>query len=389
MGRVAVWVGALTLATALPAHADGPITNRDYAIDIYEGVAIGDTRFVAMGGAGAALIIGTAGTLVNPSAPAVRETTDTGRWSWDYHIDYLSGTYSTDYDNNGILVKSSGAQLVTSGLGLRIGNWASAFTVSGQETPIVNPTETDDDDLYASALRLRYVLSKWIPSLDVAVGVGIQNVTFSVDTNDGDTLFSINGTGFVGGFTWVPRMENFRVAGAIESKTLGTEVESTCDPENCMGYILPRNVVSPARVIGGFAYRHAKTQWNQLVPTKFRDEHSLTVTTDVLVTGSSPNAFGIEAFGLQQLQRSGRHSALSVRIGAEVEAVPGRLRLRTGSYWEPERFVDQGGRLHFTFGVELRVFEFWLIGTRRGRLSFTGDVASRYRNVAMSVGFWH
>ena len=123
--------------------------------------------------------------------------------------------------------------------------------------------------------------------------------------------------------------------------------------------------------------------------TRFRDEHSLTITTDVLVTGDSPNAYGIEAFGLQQLQRSGRHSAISVRGGAEVEALPGRLRLRMGSYWEPERFVDQGGRLHFTFGMELRVFEFWLIGTRRGRLSFTGDVASRYRNVAVSIGFWH
>ncbi len=389
MGRVAVWVAALTLAAACPAYAQAPITNRDYAIDIYEGVAIGNTRWVAMGGAGAALINGTAGTLINPSAPAVRTTTDTGRWSWDYHIDYLSGAYSTDYDNNGILVKSGGAQLLTSGLGLRIGNWASAFTISGQTAPIINTTDTKDDDLTASGLRLRYVLSKWLPSQDLAVGIGIQNVSFEVATNNEDTLFSINGTGLVGGFTWVPKMQNFRVAGAIETRIRGGEVTSSCDPENCMGYILPRNVVSPARVIGGFAYRFAKTQWNQLVMTRFRDEHSLTVTTDVLVTGDSPNAYGIEAFGLQQLQRSGRHSAISVRAGAEVEAMPGRLRLRLGSYWEPERFVDQGGRLHVTFGMELRVFEFWLIGTRRGRLSFTGDVASRYRNVAVSIGFWH
>lgn len=389
MGRGAVWVGALTLAAACPASADAPITNRDYAIDIYEGVAIGNTRLIAMGGAGAALINGTAGTLVNPSAPAVRNTTDTGRWSWDYHIDYLSGAYSTDYDNNGILVKSGGAQLLTSGIGLRIGNWSTAFTVAGQETPIVNPTPTEDDDLHASGLRLRYVLSKWIPSQDLAVGVGIQNVTFEVATHNDDTLFSINGIGLVGGFTWVPRMQNFRVAGAVESRIRGAEVSSSCDPENCMGYILPKNVVSPARVVGGFAYRFAKTQWNQLVMTRFRDEHSLTLTSDVLVTGDSPNAYGIEAFGLQQLQRSGRHSAISIRLGSEVEALPGRLRLRMGSYWEPERFVDQGGRLHFTFGIELRVFEFLLIGTRRGRLSFTGDVASRYRNVAVSIGFWH
>ena len=142
-------------------------------------------------------------------------------------------------------------------------------------------------------------------------------------------------------------------------------------------------------MIGGFAYRFAKTQWNQLVPTRWRDEYALTLTSDVIVTGSSPNAYGIEAFGLQQLQRSGRHSATSVRVGAEGEVVPGRLRLRLGSYWEPERFVDQGGRIHLTFGAEVGVFQFWLIGKRRLRLSFTGDVADKYRNVVGSIGFWH
>ena len=392
MGRGVVLVGAWTLAAAAaaPARADGPITTTNYAIDFYEGVAIGNTAWVGMGGAGAALILGTAGTLINPSAPVVRTTTDPGNWSWDWHADYLNANGSTDYDNNGILVASGGAQLLTSGLGLRIKNWASAVTISGQTSPLFNSTPDVIDDLDASALRVRFVLAKHIPSRDLAVGVGIQNVTFQVSEHDGDSLFTINGTGLVAGFTWVPQMENFRVAGALESEILGTEADTSgCDPLNCRGYILPERAVSPARAIGGFAYRHAKTRWNQTLDTRFRDEHSLTVTTDVLVTGSSPNAYGIEAFGLQQLQRSGRHTAISLRAGAEVEAIPGRLRLRTGSYWEPERFVDQGGRIHVTFGIELRVFEFWLIGKRRGRLSFTGDVASRYRNVAMSIGFWH
>ena len=44
---------------------------------------------------------------------------------------------------------------------------------------------------------------------------------------------------------------------------------------------------------------------------------------------------------------------------------------------------------HGTFGFELRVFEENVWGPRRGRISFTGDVAERYRNIAVSVGFWH
>jgi len=389
VGRVAVSAFALSLASVAPAQADGPITNRDYAIDIYDGVAIGNTAWVAMGGAGAALIVGTAGALINPSAPAVRETTDTDRWSWDYHFDVLSASGSKDYDNNGISVGSGGAQLFTSGIGLRVRDWAFAGTISGQQTPIVNETPEPEDDLEAEGIRLRGVLAKHFPSKDLSIGLGVQQVLFRVNANNGDEVFSINGWGLVGGFTYVPWMRDYRIAGSVESETRGTEVNAACDPENCMGYILPNSVVKPARVIGGFAYRFGPTPWNQLIKRRFRDEQALTVTTDVLVTGESPNAFGIEAFGIQQLQRSGRHTAISVRAGAEVEALPGRLRLRAGGYWEPERFVDQGGRMHVTFGLEVRVFEFWLFGKRRGRISLTGDVASQYRNVAASVGFWH
>lgn len=377
--------GLIGLISA-PAHAEGPIVDRDYAIDFYEGVAIGNTAWVGMGGAGAALIVGTAGTLINPSAPAVRPTTDTDRWSWDYHVDYLTGQYSSDYDNNGILVEEGGgAQLVTAGLGGRYGDWAAAITFSGQTAPVASTMF----ELDAEALRIRFVLARYLPARDLAVGIGFQNVSFQISPRGRDPLFEINGTGLIAGATYVPRMRNVRIAGAIESQILGGEVTSTCDPENCFGYILPRTVASPARLITGVAYRFAPTAWNQLVGGTFRDERSLTLTADVLVAGTSPDAYGIEAFAMQQLQRSGAHVAVSVRGGAEWESMPGRLRLRGGSYWEPARFEGTGGRLHVTFGAELRVFEFHLLGRRRGRISFTGDVAERYRNVAVSVGFWH
>ena len=385
---VAGWVIAAvaTGAASAPgeARADAPITDRDYAIDFYDGVAIGNTAWVGMGGAGAALIVGTAGALINPSAPAVRQTTDTDPWSWDYHFDYLTGKDSSDYDNNGTVVEEgAGAQLITAGLGGRRGDWATAVTVTGQTAPI------DGASLDAEALRARLVVSRWLPARDIAVGVGIQNATFQVRSDTGAQLFQINGTGLISGITYVPRRRNLRIAGALESHILGADVNASCDPEDCMGFILPSRVVSAARLVAGVAYRWAATDWNQLVGGKFRDERSLTVTGDVLITGPADDAYGIEAFGMQQLQRSGRRAAVSVRAGAEYEAMPGRLRVRGGSYWEPARFDDQRGRIHLTLGAELRVFEVHVWGRRRGRLSFTGDVAERYRNVAVSIGFWH
>ena len=53
-------VGAAAVAVARggtgTARADNPpIVDRNYAIDLYDGVAIGNTAMVGMGGAGAAL----------------------------------------------------------------------------------------------------------------------------------------------------------------------------------------------------------------------------------------------------------------------------------------------------------------------------------------------
>jgi hypothetical protein len=376
------WLLPAMLASTGTAAAD-PITNRDYAIDFYDGVAIGNTAWVGMGGAGAANIVGTAGTLINPSAPAVRLTTDTDDWSWDYHVDILTGKLSTDYDNNGIVAEDAGASLITVGLGGRYHDWAAAVTFTGQTAPV-------DATLQAEGIRFRYVIAKYFPSRDIAVGVGAQTVAFNVGPEMDEELFSITGTGLIAGITYVPRMRNFRFAGGIESRILGADVVvDGCDPMNCMGYILPSKVTSPARGVIGFAYRFAPTEWNQLVGGVFRDERALTLTTDLLITGNSPDAYGIEAFAMQELQRSGKDFAISLRGGAEYEWLPGRFRVRAGSYWEPSRFEGVSGRLHVTFGVELRVFEFHLWGRRRGRLSFTGDIAERYRNVAASIGFWH
>jgi hypothetical protein len=156
-----------------------------------------------------------------------------------------------------------------------------------------------------------------------------------------------------------------------------------------MGYILPGHARSPARLVAGSAYRWAPTAWNQQVQTPFHDEPSLTLAADVVVTGATASGAGIEAFGMHELQPSGRHTVVSVRGGGELECLPGRLRLRGGSYWEPGRFDGVGGRAHATFGIDLRVLAFQLFGDRRGRISLIGDVADRYRNIAVDIGFWH
>jgi hypothetical protein len=376
---------AASLSFVRPARADfPPITSRNFAIDLYDGVAIGSTAMVGMGGAGAANVIGTAGVLLNPSAIGVRSTTDLDTWSVDYHGALLTGQYSEDYDNNG-QVADGGAQLLTLGIGGRYHDWAIAVTGTGQVAPVGD----ESGNLEAQGARARVTLARWLPDHDLAVGGGVQVATFELKPDMGEALFSITGFGLIAGATWLPRNRSFRLAVAAETPIDGGEVTGDCDPNNCQGYILPERARAPWRLVAGAAVRLADSPWNQLIAGPWRDERALTLAADIVVTGATANGFGLEAFGMQQLQPSGREVVMSLRGGAEYELLPGRLRVRGGAYWEPGRFEGVGGRLHETFGIDLRVLQFHLWGPRRGRISLTSDVASRYRNAGISIGLWH
>jgi hypothetical protein len=374
-----------------------PITSRDYAIDLYSGVPLGNTQTIAMGGAAAAFASGSSGTLVNPSAPAVRGTTDNDWWSLDVHFDTLTSSQSVDNWNDGIAAANgAGTTEATAGVALRIHDWAGAITLTGQNATFANPMMSTTTFL-AQTLDLRFAVAKWIPQIDLAVGATVRVAILELSQQSptsNSALFSIDGVGAEAGAQWIPRMRDFRVGSAFTSPIAGGNVfTSACDPNACMigatTFILPDQVYVPWRVTLGGAYRFGPTRWNQLVKSTFRDEQALTVVLDGLVTGSAPNAYGLEAFTQDQLQRSGKTAVFSVRGGAEWECLPGRLRLRAGSYWEPARFEGVSGRIHGTFGIELRVFEFYLWGKRRGRIGVTGDLASRYNNFSGTIGFWH
>ena len=387
--------GALVVLVLVPAIAGAdpqlePIQpGQSYAIDLYSGVPLGNSAVIATGGASQADSIGSSGTLANPSAPAVRATTDTDWWNWDYHLDYLFGSLSSDYANSGIPnLSDTHAQTVTIGGSLRFHDWAGAITASYRSTSIDDATGTEP--LRAESVLVKAALAKWFPQLDMAIGISLDTALFSVVSEATNaSLFSISGTGISAGAQWIPRHQSFRIGATTTAATSGTKV--TID--QCTGSdicaLLPDRVTTPAQFSAGIAYRWAETAWNQTVGGTFRDEVSLTVVSDIVITGRSPDAYGLDAFGIEQLERSGRHSAVSVRGGVEYEWIPGRLRIRGGSYWEPNRFEGVPGRLHATMGIEGRAFEFQAWGRRRGRITLTADLASGYKNIGLSVGFWH
>ncbi|HTM22368.1 MAG TPA: hypothetical protein VL172_17730 [Kofleriaceae bacterium] len=395
------------LGAAAPARAQDvdvaalpDVTDRDFALDAYWGSVLGSGQITGMGGAALATAEGSAAMIVNPASPASRPATSNDKWSWDWHIDWLNPTIGSDSDDNGIptstmsecgLLKLGQCAYFTGGLVGQYKQWAL-----GVSSSILH---SDAGTLEAFNTLVQVVVARSFLREQIVAGLAGRFSTFSLNDpiDPGQrALFSITGGSFEAGGLWKPAERNLRVGASVSLPVLSNQVQvEDCDPMDCRGYILPARVRTPWRTGAGVAWRFGPTPWNRKVKSDWRDEKSLTLAGDVVVTGRSPRSYGLEAFAARKLQPSGRHTVFSVRAGAEYEWLPGRLRVRGGSYWEPSRFEDQNGddvpgRLHFTFGLEVRIWSFCFWGDRyRARLSLTADGADRYGNGAVSVGFWH
>jgi hypothetical protein len=81
------------------------------------------------------------------------------------------------------------------------------------------------------------------------------------------------------------------------------------------------------------------------------------------------------------------------RFGIETEPVPGLVKTRFGSYYEPNRLDDgRVGRQHFTFGADLRAFTstWWgLVPEVIYKLQTSFDLAPRYQSLSAGIGVWH
>lgn len=376
-------------ALALPdAHAQAlpAITDRNFSLDAYDGVAIGSVRIIGMGGAAIATAEGSSGTLLNVAAPAVRSATARGSWDWDFHLDAVTTTSASDPQNSGF-ADAGNSTTVTGGISGVVHNWGAALV----GTSIVGSSRGVGSEQLDTALsRVKFAVARAFANEAYTVGAALRGGIFDVETASGQPLFQLRGIGIEAGALWRPFQQDLRIGASAALPVSGADVTSAeCDPLDCAGYILPRRIVVPWQFGVGGAYRIGPTRWNQRVNAAFRDERSLVIAADVIVTGATANGAGLEAFARGLLQRSGKSIAVSPRLGGELELFPGRLRLRAGTYWEPARLADISGRIHATGGAELRWLQFNLFGPRRLRIAVTIDGARRYLNAGLSLGFWH
>ena len=371
------------LLVAWPARAFPPITDRDFSLDLYVGTVMGSTRTVGMGGAIVALVEQATGMGANPAAPGVRPTTISDEFDWAGTVDWLNPDLGQDFDNNGDPDDDGRTLLLTGGIALEFGLGGFGFDATWLTREV--PGLADEDRLAVNTIVMRVMWARTFLDERLTFGLGFRGGLFNIAQVMGSReLVSKVGWSGTAGFLWRPKNLDLRLGAAL---ALPIKVEVP-DCLSCTGFV-PRDVKLPWEISVGGAWRLAKTRWNRRLDEDFRDERALTVAIDLLIVGALGDGYGLQRFVAGELQESGRSVSFSVRGGAEFEWIPGWLRVRAGSYWEPARLEDQAGRIHGTFGVEVRTFSFCFWGDRyRVRLSLTGDLASRYANGGLSIGFW-
>lgn len=394
------------LAGAARAQEFREITDRDYTLDLHQGAVLGSGRIIGMGGTAVATGEGSPGAQFNPAAAAVRDATATGTWDWDVYLDYLSSSIGSDFDNNGVEEHTDSAFLdgpvVTFGGALRYEQWGASLGLLYYKQPL---EEVEDGrEIEARTGIARFAVARELRGAGVTIGGGFRTGVFQMDGVDKEDdreidrtrLFEITGTSLEAGAVWRPEWLDLR-AGLAGSLPVSSEdvTVAKCDPLDCEGLVLPERAALAWQASAGVAWRRAATRWNRAVPARWRDEKYWLFAGDLVLLGHVPHGYGIDALTRNQWQPSGRDVGVSPRFGVEVEWIPGWLRLRAGTYWEPSRFRDEAGddipgRQHITTGIDVRVWTFCLWRERyRLRLSATSDGAQGYGNGGLSIGFWH
>jgi hypothetical protein len=282
----------------------------------------------------------------------------------------------------------------------------------------------------------------------LVAGFSGRLVSFSISDSAAETskdLVSFDGVGGEFGVLIRPAYERYRV-GAVLRTPVSSRVENDEEVQDVnglrmvRGFVLPTQVHVPWEVDLGFAYqfgeRRTNVPWrnpNQIkreVRAQLKDgsyvpppqnggppypelpsdpraalnaamEHEqeaarrylrhqprryVLLSSDVLFYGRTPNGQGVQAFVAQRPEASGRKISIGVRVGAESEVLENRLKLRCGGYMEPTRFAHASYRPHGTLGSDVRLFDLWHWSIRA---SATLDLAPRYFDWGLSVGFWH
>jgi hypothetical protein len=380
------WWLLLLLLSLSCAQARGdidgpPIVDNNYDLDLRQGPVLGSSRKVALGGAYIGVAEGIASLSSNPAGVAFRPQRSTTKFDWDWTAG-LTGLDSDDFDNNGVTPPDYKTHRIRSlGLMGQYGLWGLGVLSDSEIIALENPG-ADDDEYVLSVTSL--TLGRQFLDRDLTVGVGWRATTSKLRADILDvTLGKLSGTGWDVGVLWNPERGPWRFGMTYSSTIRSDQVLDTSGgtPVTVNGLIIPQQVILPASLGLGASYA--------VDSAPFWPGHKWLVASDLLFTASSTNAVGVESVLAQKIQPVGTDDTVGVRLGSELETIPGRLRLRLGTYYEPSNYQGVSSRMHVTGGFEVRVLHTSIWGDYDWSLTATVDSARDYLKFLVSIGFWY
>jgi len=377
------WLLILVLSCAQArGDIDGPpIVDNNYNLDLRQGPVLGSSRKVALGGAYIGVAEGIASLGSNPAGVAFRTQRSTTKFDWDWTAG-LTGLDSKDFDNNGVTPPDYRSHRIRSlGLMGQYGPWGLGVRSDSEIIALESPDVADDE--YVLSVT-SVTLGRQFLDRELTVGVGVHATTSKLRANALDVaLGKLSGTGWDAGALWNPERGPWRFGISYSSSIRSDEALDTSGdtPVTVNGLIIPQQVILPARLGLGASYADDSAP--------FWQGHKWLVAGDLLFTESSTNAVGLESMLAQKIQPVGTNDTLGVRLGSELETLPGRLRLRLGTYYEPSNYAGVSSRMHATGGFEVRLFHTSILGEYDWSLTATVDSARDYLNVLVAIGFWY
>lgn len=398
----------LALLLAPSAHAQ-PVPPREERLYLAPSALLGSARVVALGGAYVGVAEGAPGSLSNLAALAHRGPDLDRAWDAGLTLSWLDlpvgNPASRDLDNDGEADDAPEVSHLVGGLLLQYGRYGAGFNLRRSArayctTPLCDPQAriraAFTTSLFAGAMSFAR------DELALAFGLYAAEATLR---QLGETQ-TYRGVGLAVDLLYRPLRRPYRLGVVVRP-----EVVATWRPRDAgqlpflAGRRLFSAVVSPGVLSAGVSYRlgPGSEHYNRLSPAArrelVREGHAdelppepppgpagpWMIAAQLDLVSAASEAVPLAAFTSEaEPERVGGWLALQPRVAVEHETWPGRLRLRLGAWAEPSAFPDHLPRPHGTGGFELFLFRWW----EDWALSGSFDVARRYGNVGLSLGFW-
>ena len=374
-------IAAAALATSSAHAQDGA------RVDLHTGPVVSSGRVIGLGGAYRAVAEGADSQLINPAAYTMRAPHTINEWfDWDIALSWfnIGARDGIDLDQSGRAAFED-AQILQFGFNLKFGRHGFGVILAQETYTISRLVDgTEQQLLYGQvvpSVGYAYAWDTW--SLGVAV-VGSNAEIKRV--GEEQPFASLEGAGLQLGAVYHVPESPWRFGATLRTQSVGTEFSGD---EQAINSLVPEAIVLPWSLSFGAARMWGERVFNPInsygdgPPGTLGSGRYLMATADVVLTGPTADAVTAQAFLDADSEAVNIPASLSLHAGAEAEVIANRLRVRTGTYYEPDRLAPLAGRWHLTGGADLAFEWGWT-----WRLGAVVDAADAYLNVGLGLGLW-